>query len=188
MENYPLEQPAMSRDLLKVLIFGLLGWVILLLIFTQIYRASLQPSQPQESIIANISLPAYPGAYDLRRRQAPDGEWKAISYRVRIDYPSRQVVDFYHYELTSSGWHKTPAAGRPQWQRSVKGTTVKATLQATWLDERELRRIDLRLTWEGEYRKGLGRSRITPKPGGPEMQVLCMASRNPLPRRQSERR
>lgn len=93
----------MSRNFLKVLILGLVGWVILLVIFTQVYRASLGRSRPQESIVANTLLPIFPGAYDLTRRQATDGEWKAIAYGARIEYPSLQVLDFYHYELTNSG-------------------------------------------------------------------------------------
>jgi hypothetical protein len=111
------------------------GWLLLIVILSHLRPAQLSNLGPQ--------IPIYQGAADLQEHSVSATGFRQATYKAPTTYPDKSVYYFYRREMEKAGWHEA-ASSPPEW-KLTEGQ--KQTLSAAWLDQEELWRMDLRLTW-----------------------------------------
>ena len=72
----------------------------------------------QEDPALSIEIPVFQGGYDIKRELNLSGETKSITYRVRIEYPAAEIVEFYDSYLNGKGWISSFEICQRHWAES----------------------------------------------------------------------
>ena len=107
--------------------------------------------EPRYAEVAVADLPLFPGAHDVMhvRRpygKGPPGPMNMILYRVDINYPSREVLQFYVAEAAKRGWRQVTPDADTGWEKSTavspSGQSVQE-MSCRWIDAAQHREIGL---------------------------------------------
>lgn len=116
-----------------------------------------------EKWLLEYDIPVYSGAYEIERKPGIPILYKKISYKVKVDYPSKEVLSFYNDLFAKEGWEYTDKGGvKREWvnymDSSRKDFPEYVTLNADWIDSSQKYIIHLHLKHvlpvsTGEYSK-----------------------------------
>lgn len=121
-------------------------FISIFLIFLNIFCCSC--SNKRTSIfnrkeILSFEFPIFLGAYDINRVQNQPPETKSISYKVKVDYKSKKVLDWYDKEFKKTGYknYQTSSFGKREWEEFVDATRPENPLViqliSIWVNQNE---------------------------------------------------
>lgn len=106
-----------------------------------------------EEYLIGYEIPIYPGAYEVEKKPFMEllPVTKIISYKVKVAYPSKEVLDFYENIFSEEGWQpfEQPEQGTREWEEYIdgnkEGNPHAARIGDWWADEDKQYMIFLRL-------------------------------------------
>jgi len=106
-------------------------------------------------IISKTQIPIYPGAMDVKHYSLKNGLIKGVSYKVKLPYPSKDVLDFYNKEMSKRGYkpfvEEYYKYADRKWQFfedvTKKDKLYVSQLIAYWVDSNRKRRVVLALRY-----------------------------------------
>ena len=106
-------------------------------------------------IISKTLIPIYPGAINVKHYSLKNGLIKGVSYKVKLPYPSKDVLDFYDKEMSKRGYKPFVEEYYKyvdrKWQFledvTKKDKLYVSQLIADWVDSNRKRRVVLVLRY-----------------------------------------
>lgn len=105
-----------------------------------------------------VKLPIYPSAINLNQAiDSPAKGAKAVVYDVSMDFPAKELTDFYNREMRKIGFIPLPeeGIGTFKWEdfNSKSGnweetTKVPARYTATWVNKEKTQRVGLYIVYK----------------------------------------
>lgn len=126
---------------------------VLLVLFILLYAGGARVALPCNGDESSIIELRYPKSYDAKTYQSITEDVRNVRYKVRLSFPSTEVLDFYDKRLKHMGWIPfiQPAYRAREWGHfidgTVKGTPLVHQLLATWMNRDKSRMILLALTY-----------------------------------------
>ncbi|MEA3467237.1 MAG: hypothetical protein U9R57_03315 [Thermodesulfobacteriota bacterium] len=73
-----------------------------------------------------IELPVAAGSYDIKKYNSLEKNVKEISYKVNVEYPAINFIDFYKKQFTDKGWELSK--DNIPWECFIDGTLIKSPM------------------------------------------------------------
>jgi len=104
------------NKLIKIIVHNQLTIGLFILIFASNCLPVFGSQLPK---IINISVP--PNAYELVYNYNEKKNVKFLSYKIAVDYPAKEIIDFYNSEFISKDWKITSSNGNT-WESFIDST------------------------------------------------------------------